>query len=245
MVLSTINSLCISYPLLFQKFSQILLHILGGRKEIFSITLKWNSLKSYFNWCKQVKLWLENTIMCLSWSQRFAQVINGNYNKNLIEKDNFSSTFITFQPVSVQAPEAPLKKTLAGKGNQRKVCCKHPCSQNQFMFNNSICTIFSCPEGWGVRRGGRKRKQAKKFTYLYPWGKKLNFVGTSEWIAKIHWWRKKEEVGETAWVLEMGCFRKRRKTEMEVKLEELCFMKGVSWDRDIAGNYICLCNPVV
>lgn len=139
----------------------------------------------------------------------------------------------------------PTEKTLAGKGNQRKVCCKHPCSQNQFMFNNSICTIFSCPEGWGVRRGWRKRKQAKKFTYLYPWGKKLNFVGTSEWIAKIHWWRKKEEVGEIAWVLEMGCFRKRRKTEMEVKLEELCFMKGVSWDRDIAGNYSCLCNPVV
>lgn len=141
-------------------------------------------------------------------------------------------------------------KTISKESNQGKVCCTHltvlrmgsclsPAQALHFLVYQCTALHFLVLNVKKTQTQTKKKPKTKKkpLTYLYPWGTKLNFVVTAEWISKTHQGRKKGGMEQTVGVLEMRSFGKKRKIEDEWDLEEVSFRKEASGDQDIAGDY--------
>lgn len=117
------------------------------------------------------------------------------------------------------------EKTLAGKGNQRKVCCKHHVLKISSCFTNSICITFSCPEGWGEKIK-QKKKTSKQRNLL------IRIPGAKSWILLWHqseFQRYIGEAGSKEW--EKQCeFWRREVSESKERLRwEENWRSSVSW----------------
>lgn len=135
--------------------------------------------------------------------------MNGNYSRSLIEKRQLLFHFHHLPACSILSTWDSTEKTLAGKGNQRKVCCKHHVLKISSCFTNSICIIFSCPEGWGEKIKQKKKtsKQrnlliripgAKSWILLWHQSEFQRYIGeagSKEWEKQCEFWRR--EVSES------------------------------------------------
>lgn len=170
----------------------------------------WNPAPAYINnpnhssWRTLSPTWNDHSFLLRRWTEVSAEV--------WLEKATFFVFLCHHLPAcSSSCFWVPFEKPLAGKVIKRMVCCKHVLVLRiGSWFINSTSITFSCPEG--LKKKNKETKQTKKpLSYLHPWGTKLNFAVTPEWISKIHRGRRKGGTGERARVLEVGSLERKER----------------------------------